>query len=457
MYINQQGNDLTRDRRLPLLQDPLFYIIIYLIPNLYPIIRIPLAWSMLTVGCFLFLTMRNPQFRAIVMSPMVFWLGLAAFMGVMTFSFFADHGFRLSHTNIAYRILRYIPEILMGMYVANRRGGIFIVCAVLLLVGGATSMMSSLFSLKFYSDTGQTAIRHAHRAGTLGLETSKTFDALGVTNVHGAAARAYVFTLCLGFMFTITGTTKAWTLLLFLGASLALLVGAAFSGLTTPMLLLAIGVGAVLFTRIHRLKTWVIGSISIVLFTAVTWLSYAFHITVFTKYTDKAYKLLGVVFGFGHDVAEDVDRFQLFMISWNSFLDRPVFGVGGYLYIPGLGTGSPVGGHSSFADLLAQYGIVGGVCILAMIIPTILALLRIRQNNGHRQLGPFYMTLFIYFGLALIHSTVNPVVGAWQVQQMLSLVIGITFGLSVNRHPGVALMPPRRVMRPMMRQMMRRR
>lgn len=443
MYINQQGNDLTRDRRFPLLQDPLFYIIIYLIPNLYPFIRVPLVWSFLTIGCFMLLTLRDPKFRGIISSPVLFWAALGGFMGILAFSYFSDHGYRLSHTNIAYRVLRYVPEIIMGMYVANRRSGIYILCGVILLVGGATSFASSVFSLHFYGETGQTAIRHAHRMGNLGVETSGAFDVLGITNVHGAAARAYIFILSLGFIFTIIGSTKVWLNFVFVGAALALLVGAAFSGLTTPMILLVIGVAALLLTRIHRLKTWGIGILSVALFSVATWLSYTFHIGVFTKYTDKAYSLLGAIFGFGDTIFEDVDRFQLFMVSWNSFIENPIFGVGGYIYIPGLGA-SPIGGHSSFADMLGQYGIIGGSVLAAMLFTVIFYLLRIRRGRRHQQLGPFYLTLLIYFGLSLIHSLVNPVIGAWQVQQMLSLVIGITFGLSVNRVPGVALSPPPR-------------
>lgn len=443
MYINQQGNDLTRNRRLFLLEDPLFYIIIYLVPNLYPFIRVPLVWTFLTVGCFILLTLRDSKFQRIIFTPVLFWVGLGVFMLILAFSYFTDHGYRVTHTNVAYRVLRYVPEIIMGMYVANRRSGIYILCGVILLVGGATSFASSVFSLHFYGETGKTAIRHAHRMGTLGVETSAAFDMLGITNVHGAASRAYIFILSLGFIFTIMGITKIWLNLVFLGAALALLVGATFSGLTTPMILLVIGVAALLLTRIHRLKTWVVGVLSVALFSVSTWLFYSFHITAFTKYTDKAYSLLGAIFGFGETVVEDVDRFQLFMVSWNSFMDSPIFGVGGYLYIPGLVSG-PIGGHSSFADMLGQYGIIGGSVLAVMVFTVIFYLLRIRRGRRHQQLGPFYLTLVIYFGLAFIHSFVNPVIGAWQVQQMLSFVIGITFGLSVNRLPGVALMPPPR-------------
>ena len=57
-------------------------------------------------------------------------------------------------------------------------------------------------------------------------------------------------------------------------------------------------------------------------------------------------------------------RVALNSISIDVFLSNPTIGIGSYAFIPGIYV---IGGHSTIYDILAQFGLIVGGCVLLLI------------------------------------------------------------------------------------------
>lgn len=111
-------------------------------------------------------------------------------------------------------------------------------------------------------------------------------------------------------------------------------------------------------------------------------------------------------------LTEDISsgRFDLYKLTWNTFLDRPLLGVGidAFTYVPHAGTYSNAGAHNELLQFLAEIGILGtslfAFLVLAVLKKTIYL---VKSNNYFQQYKPMlYASLYTQVYL-IIHSFVG--------------------------------------------------
>lgn len=92
-------------------------------------------------------------------------------------------------------------------------------------------------------------------------------------------------------------------------------------------------------------------------------------------------------------------RFDIYALSVNSFIEYPIYGVGGYYK----DCETVIGCHSQIIDDLARYGLIGVVPLYAFIFLFFKRILKEMQSNSIRNV--IILTLLLFFILALV----NPV------------------------------------------------
>lgn len=89
--------------------------------------------------------------------------------------------------------------------------------------------------------------------------------------------------------------------------------------------------------------------------------TYFLDITVLDRLTAFASPLYGSNTSFNETSG---GRVVLNLISIDVFLNNPIIGIGSYAFIPGIYV---IGGHSTIFDILAQFGLIVGGCVLLLI------------------------------------------------------------------------------------------
>ncbi len=113
----------------------------------------------------------------------------------------------------------------------------------------------------------------------------------------------------------------------------------------------------------------------------------------------------------------DLKRIQLYMQSFNSFLDNPVFG------------GNSIGGHSMFFDSIGEYGLVGIVYFLA-----ILAWLNKRRKDLKNRVGVVYFCVMFL----LIINTMDSIVLLPMIMFILPMLLSLSNELEGINEEGIA-------------------
>lgn len=428
-----------------ILLNPIFWICAFFIVDGILILRIlPRVGTGICFLGFLMTASMQPNALRIFASPKMMWVGIGYTLLYFAFARLIEYGPFNGYTVglIFYRLLRVMPILLMGIYIANTRHGVFWGIATMLAVNGTMSLLMVRYGIQFEVETGQTAARVMHTEGM-------TMDAAlaGVGGVHQAAARAYIFILAVGFYLSARKQLSLSTNIAFLALFGMLGLGVLFSGFTAPMLLIIIAGGLIAAFQFFRIRTLVFSLVFMGLLAAGYIMAELLQMQIILNQFDKAISLLSIPFGGGSEGRElaDVDRYQLFMISLSTFMNSPVFGVGGYLYIGGdvLGGSNPLGGHSTFIDWPAQFGIIGIIGLIVIGISIYKNLRYIRISGRAKAMGPFALVLKVYFLVWLIHSVGNPNLATANIDVMTAFTLGLLHGFA--RTPGLfaALEPPR--------------
>ena len=361
---------------------------------------------------------------------------------------FVGHGYRYSNMVFGYAFLRYVPEFLMGLYIANRRSGLFPVVGTILLMCAFTGALSLAFNIEYYTETGGSALRDRKEIlkYTQGTGETREMDAMGIIGVGAAAARAYLFAICFGYFLAIKRFLKPFVSFVFTGLLSVMLISTILSGLTVPLALCGIAILGYAILRVRRISSVIISIAMAGAFGVGTFASYKFNLTVFTQYFDKAWNIVTRLTGTGGYV-EEINRYRLFMLSWDTFVSNPIFGVGGRTGIHGVG-GVMIGGHSGLADTLGQFGLIGSLGFIILFIYAIRTLYKVTKSEKGNPMGSFYFTFLVFFGMFFIHSFVNPTLGTYSITQVLLLVFGLMMGLVRNKKPFTAIMPPPKYVNP---------
>lgn len=109
----------------------------------------------------------------------------------------------------------------------------------------------------------------------------------------------------------------------------------------------------------------------------------------------------------GNTDAYAYQRYQLQMLSWQTFLRYPIFGIGAY-YVPHP-TMQHVGGHSLLLDRLAQQGIVGGFFLIMNFVFLYKFLFNLTRTHlgGRRWLSMPYVFIMGYLLVGLMNPFVS--------------------------------------------------
>lgn len=434
--------ELRQKMRFFRFDDPFLYICLYYIVSIYSFLKIPLWGSLVLLCLFFAFLIKEPNIGKLIQKPVVFWFFLVYTVSVLGFYAIIGHGIWNSNTIVAYRLVRYVPDFIMGLYVVQRRGAVCVLIWVLLAVTAMTGVLSLFYSVGFYQETGEAVarIRH-HELHRQGMDHNlATYELFNVRSVHDFAARSYYFLIGLGGLFIYGRFLKRSWLFIYIAMLIAALAGAVMTGYTIPIYLTVIGVLVYMLFRINKpSNAWLILVLFIAFALGVKF-SYHFGITAFTKYFDKAVAILQVS-GSG-DIAE-INRYQLFMTSFKSFIRNPVIGVGSYIQVPATARGLElIGGHSTLGDNLGQYGLLGNIGYFVLFGFIIKQLINIRRGKSPNYLGPFYTVFVIFFAVLLVHSFVNPTINTHSINRVSFLMFGLFFGMLYHPHPFACLMPP---------------
>lgn len=99
-------------------------------------------------------------------------------------------------------------------------------------------------------------------------------------------------------------------------------------------------------------------------------------------------------------------RGQLYLVSLETFLKNPLFGIYGPF---GNAFNAQVGGHSGWFDLLAYYGLFGSLPLFAVIFLNFRKQLKFYSNHSYYRILLIAQILFIMFGF------INPVMYIYQM------------------------------------------
>lgn len=420
----------------PFFMNPILWVCAFFVIDGVMILRIiPKLGTGLCFLAFLFTATRQPGSIRVFLTPKVMWAGIAMTILYFLLARIHHHGPYAGYASglIAYRLLRVIPILLMGMYLANTRHGIFFAIATMLCVNAFMSILMVRYNIGFEAAVGQSAARIMHSEGT-------TLDAAlaGVGGVHSAAARAYVVILTMGLFLSIRKHLNTLSILAYIGMLFATLLGTLFSGFTTPMLLVFLAMSFFGAFQITRVRTWFFIAGGLAAIFIAYQIALVLDLQSILSQFEKALTLFDVVLG--DEQIDSVPRYFLFMHSLNTFLHAPLFGVGGYLFIPDLWA-NPIGGHSTFIDWPAQFGIVGVTGLIIIGVSIVQANLHLKRSGRARDLGPFAVILKIYFLVFLVHSLGNPTLAAPNIDVMTALTLGFIHGLALSSAPFSSMQP----------------
>jgi hypothetical protein len=441
MFINKfypSGNKTS----VPWILNPIFFICLYFVFQLYPFIRIPFVLSAVSILGFLTSALLQGNSIKPFHKTSTFWICIGYSLFCLYIFAFVGHGYQYSNTAFAYTLIRYIPEFLMALYLSNRKHGLFPVVVTIMVVCSFTGILSIIFNIDYYNKTGGSALRDRKEIlmSTKGMGDVREMDAMGIIGVNAAASRAYLFAICLGYFLAVKRLLKPSVYAIFVALLTIMLLATILSGLTVPLILCAIAIIGFSVLLVRKLSSVIMLFVMATAFALGTFLSYQFNLTVFTKYFDKAWNLINRLTGTDGFIQE-IDRYQLFMLSWETFLQNPIFGVGGRTGILGHG-GVLIGGHSGFADTLGQFGLIGSLGFIVLFVYTIYTLYLLINLEKRNILGSFYFTFLVFFSIFFVHSFVNPTLGTFSITQVLIFVLGLMMGLRRSARPTSAILPP---------------
>lgn len=150
-------------------------------------------------------------------------------------------------------------------------------------------------------------------------------------------------------------------------------------------LISSLTIGIIAYPRAYINRPFII---SIILFVAVIWITYATDPYLYNRWVLTVYE------------AHDGHRLALLSIGWDLFMERPLFGFGMYenmLEIAKMmGLSGVFGAHSMPLNILTEVGLVGGLPYFgALLCCLCLCIKRIRQTEETALLSIFFYLLFV--------------------------------------------------------------
>ncbi len=139
-----------------------------------------------------------------------------------------------------------------------------------------------------------------------------------------------------------------------------------------------------------------------------------------SAFSDKLHRQVGAIAESGLVKGDQTNRSELWLMSIDTFLDNPVFGIGPVSTTENPYHGYKVGGHSSWLDLPAEYGIIGVLLFMSFIAAAIRRAVVISRLEGASLVSSARLGACVLF---LIGGTYNPVIFAIPITALFFLLI----------------------------------
>lgn len=408
-------------------------IFLYYFSSFYPFIKVPIVGNLILLSIFVFLLMKERSVVKLISSQTVVWFFIGYLLLVFTLSVLARHGFPQTSILYAYRLVRYVPDFMIGIYLMQKRDGLRFLFLTILFSGAVTSLGSVVYNYYYYGNFGGSALRELHNLtmeGREDLADYRNIKAAGVSSVNMAGARPYYLVFCIFYLLTTFSQERPLKRFYFLILSSIFLVGTVLTGLALPFILTSSGILIGLITSRFRIKEALLGILSLSVLGAGIVGSYLLQLEVFTRYFDKALAIFKAAIG-QEGTLLDIDRYVLFKISWDTFVQSPFVGVGGEVFI-GDYDSIFVGGHSGLGDFLAQYGILGAFPFVILLVFTVNRYLYFYKSSKEEVHNRFIKVFLVLLLMYVCHSFVNPTFGASEINQMAFLMLGVFLGYTNN-------------------------
>ena len=205
--------------------------------------------------------------------------------------------------------------------------------------------------------------------------------------------------------------------ILFIGLAVLL---STFTGAVSIMVLGILSL--VLLTHMKSLKKILIGIASIILIICV--FIYLFpllnDIPQVNRVVSKVFRLYEGVSESGLLRGDETTRAYLFTISLDTFLNNLLLGIGPCTTVPNPGLYTYVGGHSSWMDQLAEYGILGFGFFIAFAAAVTRRVTRYMFHHKHNLI---FIAAFITIILYFIGGLVNPVLFVYPIMALFYMVM----------------------------------
>lgn len=333
-----------------------------------------------------------------------------------------EWGDRINKTS--YLFLRSIPLFVLGYSVSQHRVARVYSLLTLLVGYGLSALMDLRHQSAFVgSSMVREQIAAIMQSSGIGLDDmiqsfiyyfpSLAFVfilSLSVFPLVRPAARIFVlgFVVCIGLSVLLSTWTAALTIM-----TLGVYIGAMLS-------LMARKTGAV------KKRIFLLILVMIVLSMAVSYIASSWSSADKTDTNKYIYRITGLyaLIVDPSDLATKIDhltggRLSIALISVGSFIAAPVFGIGDYDVSIG------IGGHSTFADVFARYGIVGGVPICLMVFGWFWVALKNWRLERDKFQHTIMLTFFILYSVSIFF---NP----YLFMSSLDFVVFYAAGLSAG-------------------------
>lgn len=229
------------------------------------------------------------------------------------------------------------------------------------------------------------------------------------------------FAIALPIFFALSmGSTRYKRIVLIL-ACIAISIAVILATFMGAILLLAIGLGGLVllyvwFNRryISRKRIRFFASLfSVALFGIFIWEGFLSTSSQGMLFTDKVTRQVNSVLESGISEGDLTGRSALWAMSINTFLENPLFGVGPSTNTDNPNMGVIVGGHSSWLDLPAEYGVIG----FGFYIAFLLAIFRrVFKRFWESKKDMLALTSLISCFIFLLCGSYNPVTFSLQVE-----------------------------------------
>ncbi|SFQ62590.1 hypothetical protein SAMN05421670_3069 [Psychrobacillus psychrotolerans] len=125
---------------------------------------------------------------------------------------------------------------------------------------------------------------------------------------------------------------------------------------------------------------------------------------------------LSNIFKNGAIVGQTGDRIELYLMSFQTFLENPLFGIYGPF---GNTANAAIGGHSGWFDLLAYYGVFTAVPLFLILY------FNYRKHMKFYRKSNFYSYIIVIYLLFILFGIVNPILTVFEIGFVIFCVVPI--------------------------------